>query len=304
MSKVSNRNQQTGMALFQVLLIVAIISVLLLIIIANSNATVSQAQRLQQQTEERLAMYSAQNFIDQQLLTNRWSAPADENETRQLPSLNFHGQAMTVQLPERVSYRSLAPEVVLKLQNLSSLLNINTTSQLLVDTMILRGIEPARAQLLLNNLRDYTQREYAVHLQTANDLLGVPEWTRADIDRIRDLVSAESGLFNPAHAPDALLPVLLRSGVAASISAMRASGDYDINAYSSLTDDYGNEVQSLFPGSEQRVTIEDPKSGLISQRELQFDTYGLTPLSPFSRAIFRRVSPYFYNEEWHDNNNE
>lgn len=297
------KRTQQGMALFQVLLIVAIMAILLLIIVANSNSAVRQAQRLQEQTEQRLALYSAQNFIDQQLLTSNWGMVDEDNPQRVLPMLNFYNYPMPIPLPERASYAVLGEGIELRLQNLDSLLSINNPSSELAELLELRGVESSRAQLLVSNLRDFLQRENSIHLQTIWDLQQVPEWTRADIELMSDVLTARGGIPNYAHAPDALLPVLLRSGLAASISAMRASGDYDQNRYSDLTNEFGDAVVSLFPGGDQRVTISDPLSGLTSQRDMNYDTYGLTPLTRYYGTVKRRLDPERYSDEWNDNDN-
>ncbi|RUO41653.1 hypothetical protein CWE22_05715 [Pseudidiomarina aestuarii] len=291
------------MALFQVLLIVAIMAILLLIIVANSNSAVSQTQRLQEQTEQRLALYSAQNYIDQQLLTSNWGMVDETNEQRVLPKLNFYGYPLAIPLPERASYAALGDSVELRLQNLDSLLSINNPSSELAEVLEIRGISSARAQLLVTNLQNFLQRENGIHLQTIWDLQQIPEWTRADIELMSDVLTARGGIPNYAHAPDALLPVLLRSGLAASISAMRASGTYDQSRYSNLTNEFGDAVVSLFPGSEQRVTISDPLSGLTSQRDMNYDTYGLTPLTRYYGTVQRRLDTERYSDEWNDNDN-
>lgn len=300
---MSSRSQQQGMALFQVLLIVAIMAILLLIIVANSNSAVSQTQRLQEQTEQRLALYSAQNYIDQQLLISNWGMVDETNEQRVLPKLNFYGYPLDIPLPERVSYAALGESVELRLQNLDSLLSINNPSSELAELLEIRGISSARAQQLVANLRTFLQRENGIHLQTIWDLQQIPEWTRADIERMRDVMTARGGIPNYVHAPDALLPVLLRSGLAASISAMRASGTYDQNRYSDLTNEVGDAVVSLFPSGEQRVTISDPLSGLTSQRDMNYDTYGLTPLTRYYGTVQRRLDTERYSDEWNDNDN-
>ncbi|PTB83253.1 hypothetical protein C9928_04095 [Pseudidiomarina aestuarii] len=291
------------MALFQVLLIVAIISLLLLIVVANSNQSVRQAQQLQDVTEQRLALYSATQFVDLQLLTSNWGLIDEENEARVLPPLNFYGYPMTVPLPERPSYAALKGTIQLQLQNVDSLLSLNSPSQELVDLLELRGIPNTRAQLLVSNLRDYLQREQGLHIQTPWDVQQVPGWTRNDIERIRDVVTARGGIPNYAHAPDALLPVLLRSGLAASISAMRASGAYSQARYSELTGEYDDAVVSLFPGNEQRVTLTVEESGLTVEREMNFDTYGLTPRTRYYGRQYRRFDPERYSDEWNDNDN-
>ncbi|HET8816652.1 MAG TPA: hypothetical protein VFM61_04295 [Pseudidiomarina sp.] len=298
-----NRRSQQGMALFQVLLIVAIISILLLIIVANSNHAVSQAQRLQQQTQQRLALYSAINFIDQQLLTSNWALLDEENTARVLPELNFYGYPVTVPLPERRSYDALGQTLELRLQNLESLISVNSPGNELAALLERRGVEPARAQRLVSELRAYTQQEQSLHLQSIWDVQQVPEWTREDIRLVRDVVTTRGGLPNYVHAPDALLPVLLRSGVAASISAMRASGAYDQSRYSELTNDYGDMVSNFFPGSEQRVTLTAPISGLTSERDMNYDPYGLTPLTRYYGTMQRRLDPERYSDEWNDNDN-
>lgn len=74
--------KQRGLALVQVLLLVAMLSILLMLMIANTQQQQNQIIALQTQLDSHFRLYSQGNDIVFNLLTNRWDDVALTRENR------------------------------------------------------------------------------------------------------------------------------------------------------------------------------------------------------------------------------
>ncbi|WP_258807322.1 general secretion pathway protein GspK [Pseudidiomarina sp. CB1] len=268
-------SKQEGMALFQVLLIVAIISVLLLIM---SNTTKSQVERalvLQQQTEKQLALHSAANYVDLMLLANDWGDMRDTGAP--LANLNFHSYPSRLSLPGRDAYAALPDGVAVSLQNVGSLINLNQANQQLRDLLVHVGVSQVTADMLLDELQRWLYRPDRIYLQHVNELRNIRGWTPDIIERIRPYVTAKIMPFNGAWAPDALLPILLTSGQADTITALRQSGQYQAGIYEEFSGQETGFGVSLYPSKYQRVTVIDPLTGEQLRRGVRYATHEKNP---------------------------
>ncbi|MFC0445723.1 type II secretion system protein GspK [Pseudidiomarina halophila] len=274
-SAACNDHHQKGMALFQVLLIVAIISMLLLMMSATTNQQVERAQRLQDQTEQQLALHSAANYLDFVLLTNDWYDMLNAGEP--LANLNFHNYPSSLKLPSRVAYDPLPDGIEVRLQNIGSLVGINQANQQLRELLVTLGVGEVQANTMIEALRDRLYGAEKLYLQHVNELTGVPGWTEELIERLRPLVTAKILPFNGAWSPDALLPILLTSGQADTIIALRRSGDYYAGIYQEFSGQDTGFGVSLYPSDEQRVTITDPVTGEQLRRAVIYAAHDKNP---------------------------
>lgn len=274
-SAAHNGHHQKGMALFQVLLIVAIISMLLLMMSATTNQQVERAQRLQDQTEQQLALHSAANYLDFVLLTNDWYDMINAGEP--LANLNFHNYPSSVKLPSRVAYAPLADGIDVRLQNIGSLVGINQANEQLRELLVTLGVSDVQANTMVAALRDRLYGTKKLSLQHVNELTGVPGWTEELVERLRPLVTAKILPFNGAWSPDPLLPILLTSGQADTIIALRRSGDYYAGIYEEFSGQDTGFGVSLYPSDEQRVTITDPITGEQLRRAVIYAAHDKNP---------------------------
>lgn len=270
-----SKSFETGMALFQVLLIVAIIAMLLLMMSATTNQQVERAQQLQDQTETQLGLHSASNYVDFLLLTNDWYDMRRDNTP--IPQLNFHHAASRVTLPERAGYDALPEGINLRLQNEASLIGINQANEQLHDLLLKNGKTQTEADLMLGELRAHLYRADRIYLQHVNDLNSITGWSTDIIEAIQPYVTAKIISFNGAWAPDALLPVLLTSGQADTIIALRESGQYDPGIYESFSGQETGFGVTLYPSQEQRVTVTDPVTGEQLRRGVIYATHEQNP---------------------------
>ncbi|WP_258239972.1 hypothetical protein [Pseudidiomarina homiensis] len=273
MSKLHHHQQ--GMALFQVLLIVAIISVLLLIMSNTTKGQVDRALALQKQTEKQLALHSAANYLDMLMLTNDWSDMLREDKP--IAGLNFHNYVMRVQLPNRQAYKSLAEGIDVQMQNIGSLVGVNQANDQLRDVLVRAGVHSIEANNMILTLREQLYRDDRLYFQHINELTSVPGWTSAIIERIRPYVTTKIMPFNGAWAPDGLLPVLLTSGQADTITALRGSGEYNPRLYEEFSGQDTGFGVSLYPSDEQRVTVTDPITGEQLRRGVIYATHEKHP---------------------------
>lgn len=272
---ISKARTQQGMALFQVLLIVAIISVLLLIMSASTKGHVERAQQLQEQTEQQLALHSAANYTDFVMLTNDWADML--NQEQPIPLMNFHNYKSRLPLPQRPAYAPLHYSVDVQFQNMASLIGINRADEDLKELLIFVGVPALEATAMIAELKSWLYREDRVYLQHVNELNNVPGWSSWVIDALRPYVTAKILPLSGAWAPDELLPILLTSGQADTIIALRQSNQYSPSIYEEFSGQETGFGVSLYPGEEQRVTVTSPLTGEQLRRGVIYATHDKNP---------------------------
>lgn len=276
MSNQSLQRQQ-GMALFQVLLMVAIISVLLIIMSQQTQSSVSRAQTMQQQVETQLALESSAAYVDSLLLSNEWLS-ARSDESHPLHQINFYGGKTSVALPERPAYAALNSQVSLQLQNEASLFDINYRPNDVQQLLLLQGIEAAQAEAMIRELKDYLQRPDAMLIQQLGDLLQLSLWDVATLDRIAPFVSVNAPTFNPVWAPDELLPILLSQGQADTIRSLRKTNEISAGLLQEFAAERDVLDSGIFPGVSQRVLLTSENTGLQLYREVDYRPRHPSPL--------------------------
>lgn len=276
------KNRQEGMALFQVLLMVAVISVLLIIMSQQTRSAVEKAQSLQDRIERQLALSSAAAYVDSLMLSNDWLLSANDPNSA-IYDINFFGQPYTLALPERESFNLLGGEVRLELQNEASLLDINFRTNDLEPLLIELGTAPLRARVMVEELKAFLREPNQVFFQNIADLAHLPSWSVADASAIRDFTSINAPIFNPVWMPNELLPVLLTPEQADIIRSLRKSNE---SAAGLIQDFYGEEDASdsgIFPGITQRVKLTDQRSGLTLYRKVDYRPRHPSPLRLYAK---------------------
>lgn len=276
---MSNQNglKQQGMALFQVLLMVAIISVLLIIMSQQTQSSVARAQAMQEQVEEQLALSSSAAYVDSLLLSNEWLS-ARLDETNPLYQLHFYGADFVLELPKREAYRRLNHQVTLQLQNERSLLDINFRTADVEKLIIEQGIEPAQAALMITELQDYLWQPEQLMVQNLSDLTHLQSWDLATIDQLRPYVSTNAPIFNPIWMPDALLPILLSDSQADTIRTLRKNNEITAGLIQQFSTENDVVDSGVFPGISQRVRLISEQSGLQLYREVDYRPRHPSPL--------------------------
>lgn len=277
-----NLQRQQGMALFQVLLMVAIISVLLIIMSQQTKSSVRQAQQLQDQVEKELAMSSAAAYVDSLLLSNDWLLARQDTQSP-LYNVNFYGAPHTLQLPERPAYSALGDSVTLELQNEASLLDLNFRTNDLEPLLTQLGKSPSEARTMIDELKAFLREPEQIYFQNVADLAHLESWTVADVAEIRPLTSVSAPIFNPLWMPNELLPVLLTPEQADTILSLRKSNE----SSAALLQDFFGEIDATdtgtFPGIAQRMKLRDENSGLELYREVDYRPRHPSPLRMYAK---------------------
>ncbi len=269
MFKRASADQQQGMALFQVLLMVAIISVLLLVMSQQTRSSVERAQAMQDQAELQLALDSTANYLDALLLSNNW-LQARNNSTHPLADINFYNYPQPLRLPDRQAYAALTSGVSMQLQNEASLLSINFATGDIQNLLISLGTAPHRAELMVNELRQWLKQPDQLFFQSFSDLTQLNSWSMADVNLIRAYTTLDESLFNPAWAPDEVLRILLTQGQAATIEVLRKSNDNAVGMLQEFIELGGTLDNGIYPGEQQRIRITAKQNGLQLYRRVDY----------------------------------
>lgn len=278
----SQSHRQQGMALFQVLLIVAIISVLLLIMSQQTQSTVQQAQTLQDRVERELALSSAAAYTDSLLLSNDWLLASGDPDSP-LYQINFYGEPYALTLPDREAYAALSRTVTLTLQNEASLLDLNFRTDDIEPLLVALGKSPSEARNMVDDLRAFLAEPEQIYFQTIADVAHLDSWTVADVALVRNLTSISAPIFNPVWMPDALLPVLLTPEQADTIRSLRKSNESSAGLLQDFFGEFDATGSGVSPGIAQRMKLTDQASGLELYREVDYRPRHPSPLRLYAK---------------------
>ncbi|WP_411359072.1 hypothetical protein [Pseudidiomarina salilacus] len=268
---------QQGMALFQVLLMVAIISVLLLIMSQQTQSSVARAQSMQDQLELQLALDSSAAYVDHLLISNEWLS-ARKDEQNPLYGINFHGLPSDFKLPERPAYQALNYTVQLTLQNERSLIDLNFNARRVQQLLVGLGIPEPQARAKAQELSRWISGGEGRTLQAVSELTQLPSWTPNDVELIRPYVSVRAPIFNAAWMPNGLLPILLSPWQADSIQALRETNESSAGLLQEFYPESDPLDSGIFPGESQRMWLRAEPQGLSLYRELDFRPRQPSPL--------------------------
>ncbi|RUO62601.1 hypothetical protein [Pseudidiomarina insulisalsae] len=269
--------QQQGMALFQVLLIVAIISVLLIIMSQQTQSSVARAQQMQDQLELQLALDSSAAYMDSLLISNEWLS-ARKDQQNPLYGINFYSHATRMPLPQRLAYAPLNYQVTLALQNEASLIDLNFSTSKLQKLLIHLGKAEPEARRLAQTVRDWVSSGGGRTLQAIAELSQLPGWQVSDVELIRPYVSVRAPIFNPAWMPDGLLPVLLSPWQADSIVSLRENNEVSAGLLQEFYPETDPLDSGVFPGESQRMWLTAEPQGLSLYREVDYRPRNPSPL--------------------------
>lgn len=269
-----------GIVLFQVLVIVAITSILVLLAVAASQQAVRQTYQLQQSVEQQLALYSARNHLLLSLLTTPWLGPAASAQ-----GWNFYGQPFSWQLPNSPAYAAVNYRVTVINQDESGLISIHSPGANLTKLLLANGVSSLQANNMLTSLQQAQQlypspAGQSVHhnypylrLQNTAELAQLPHWDDTVVAKLADKIVFTNLLFNPASAPDSTLSALLPAAQADIIRQWRATSEFSLDRFSALTGIYSDEIQSLYPGRIMQLTINSDLASASLSTRVSLDPY-------------------------------
>lgn len=270
-----------GIVLFQVLVIVAVFSMLVLLAVAASQQAIRQTQQMQQSVEQQLALYSARNHFLLALLTNqRMGEAATAN------GWNFYGQPFDWALPATQAFLAVGPSVRVINQDEAGLLSVHAPGDAFKTLLAAQGLSSSRVNELFSTLKTAQQAYYRstmlqnprsdypyLYIQSAAELAALPGWDFELVQRLQPFIVFENLIFNPASAPDPLLRALLPAAQADIIANWRAASEFTLEKFSALTGIYGDEVLSLYPGNTIQLTLISSQNSASLSSRVTIDPY-------------------------------
>lgn len=248
-----------GIALFQVLLMTAIVSVLLVVISAYAQFSVDKATIASSRLEAKLSSYSVWSELRFRLLTEEWF----DGRLDSVPQSNFYGKSFNFD------------DADARIQNQSSLLYIGTGGVLLTHLLTELGYDESKAKQLKDSLEDWADsndqrrllgaesRDYNVANWPSNlpvqhlyELSYIKGWDSSIVNDIKPFLTLHpNGILNPALMPPELMSYYASSGQVQVLKEARANETYTLETFSQVTGITGDEFVQLNPASMLEIDI-------------------------------------------------
>ncbi|SEA29620.1 hypothetical protein [Alkalimonas amylolytica] len=258
---MASASVQRGIALFQVLLMTAIFSMLLLLMVASVQQHQRQVQQLLDASTQQLALYSAANTLSFALLTEEWQGP-DSGE--QAYGWNFYSYPFDWFVPassegSQDNHSQAVVAIEARLQDLNGLLDLRFPSPLHQQWLQQQGIDSLSASQMVNTLRDAQRSEPAArlpfaapgfHLQHASEAIALPGWQPMADSQLWQYTRVLGDEFNYLTAPDPILAALLPPAQFDILRQWRQQGRVDRFRFSELTGIEPDEGATFFASRE------------------------------------------------------
>jgi len=275
--------QHKGMALLQVLLITAIISILALYFSLTAREQVKLARLSSERAEAILAIKTAQSRLFLALLTE-FREPHPNAVDTVLRQWNFYGQPF-----------ELNNGVSAKIQDQSGLISVNFPDAALIRQMFEQnGLEASLAPVVTDSLLDWQDADRLTRLNGSEQdgYVSGPRngiiTLKSEMARVRG-VSAEiwqkfapmftvyqRGPFNPMAAPAPILAGLIGQDRANDYIERRKTTPFTASAFSALTGLQETIEQILYPSDVMEISLEAKRGEVRAQLKVMVE------LKPYS----------------------
>ncbi|MBH0025410.1 MULTISPECIES: type II secretion system protein GspK [unclassified Pseudoalteromonas] len=252
-----------GIALVQVLLIVAVLSILALYFTQSARNQVHNATLMVDKAQAYVELHSAEANVLYALLTEpknpeKSNQVNNQNTSTLINSWNFYGAQFTYN-----QYVNVA------LQDLRGLLNLHyPNKQRLRQLLTYSGLNDYDAQLTSQQIIDWqnldTRSDYIPSTVTARHaaIHDISELKHLGLKpELLNILQANTtqykkGAFNPMTAPDSLLNALLSSDVAAHVIMLRNAKQLTVQEFAQVTGFSESEDIILYPSNLFKVTLQ------------------------------------------------
>ena len=274
-----NINKQRGIALLQVLLISAIISVLAMYLTLTSRQQIAVAKLVDDRANATLYQKSAESSIFFELLSRDYSSTA----TDPLPkNYNFYANPIKIDDYTKV-----------EIQDVSGLINIMEPNRLLLQKTLGRlGVDENASSVIVDSLLDWQDKDDLTRLNGAEkgDYVLGPRNRYISLKTEMQLVKGvdktiwqklspnlsmpQMSYFNPMFAPKPVLQAFLNDD-AESILKLREQGILNRTEFSQSTGVYDNIGIVLSPSNVFQITfkVQYGEVMLTKQQTVKLDRY-------------------------------
>jgi len=272
---------QKGIALIQVLLISAIISVLALYLSKTARLQVDIAKRLKDKNFALIKLYDTEAVLTHSLLT--FNLKRDNSSDKVNNRWNFHNQVFNV-----------SNNIDISIQDNAGLINLRyLNSSIFSKWMACNGYSSDKTRLILDSISDWQDKDDLTRLNGAESsyytkynykprnnaiilkgevlkVKGVNKELYTKMDNITALYTPS--FFNPMNSPDELLRCIYDNKIGEQLQSIRSSdGFIDINRFKELTGEMESEGLLFFTSSFLTIKIssvvgESKVEKLVSQK--------------------------------------
>lgn len=251
----------TGIALVQVLLIVAVLSILALYFTQSARNQVHNATLMVDKAQAYAELHSAEAAVLYALLT-------ENKDPEQTASLNQHNSALITNWNFHGVGFSYNQHVTITLQDLRGLLNLHyPNKQRLKQLLTYGGLNDYDAQLTSQQIIDWqnldtrsdylpsniTARHAAIHDISELAHLGLKPELITILQA--NTTQYKKGAFNPMTAPDTLLNALLSADVANHVIMLRNAKQLTVREFAQVTGFSESDDIILYPSNLFKVSL-------------------------------------------------
>ncbi|RRS10088.1 hypothetical protein EAG18_03930 [Pseudoalteromonas sp. J010] len=265
---------QQGIALLQVLLITAVLSLLGLFMTKTARQQIEIASSFDNRAQALVNNYDAEATVLFALLTESKSPTSPfSNDLPELTQVwNFYGEAFRY-----------GDQATISLQDLRGLLNIRYPSeQRWLRILTQKGLSDYDARLLLSQIQDWQDVDklsrYSLPesgykngvIQTWSELshLNIPRVLSSYLEQNATIY--KKSIFNPMTAPDSLLHSLYDAPVVEQLIKMRKDKTLTPALFTAYTGVSESQSITLFPSSNYKIKIETQLGGARVNRTLYY----------------------------------
>ncbi|WDE13268.1 general secretion pathway protein GspK [Thalassomonas haliotis] len=281
-------NKDQGIALIQVLLVTAVLSVLALFMTQTAKNQVSQAQWVNDKAQAQVELYSAEALLLFELLTQKKikSPQMSESVTGDIASRwNFFAMPF-----------SLKDGVEVKIQDQSGLLQLHyPDSGLLKKLVATVEPSPAKVEIIVDSIMDWQDLDNTLRANGAEagkysskglirngavpsvyDIKHVKSITPAVLELLKENTTIyQAGAFSPINAPEGLLNALMDLNTVEQVLSLRRSNQMTNNLFSDITG-----------------IVEDDDTYFYTSNYLMIDLVSEIGESKVNRKLFIHLQPY------------
>lgn len=275
-----------GIALMQVLLMTAIISILLLIMMAYTKQHLEQADELEIRLQQHFDLYSAMADLQTSLLAHHWLSPGDSGyeatDDGWQRNWNFWGEPFQV------------GDFNARITTLTALTDLRGVDTEMAELLVHVGVPAQRARGMARELMLFQRPDEQmsvvtppspsqphIPVQHITELEQLSQWTREDALRIEPFVTTfASRLLNWMYLPDRLLELKMSSAEAEVVRAARADNTFNRRLFTQLTGYDQDEFVLFYPGPDFRIEIWHNSADSIAVLEFEgtFDPHSSVPV--------------------------